>query len=164
MRRKRPYIATLDQVRISREGDEAVIEYAESDIQITHLRLGSEVWQMTDQEILDCFNEGIAAREQLRAEYEHVAIEIPPGKPQIEYFNKGHQWTPRGDVLRCVISDGGPDNGPVIHIDEHELSWAEFGRLLMTCAGWGMRVTFVPDDEIDLVPAIEVREPEKDGD
>jgi hypothetical protein len=43
------------------------------------------------------------------AEYVHIAIEIPQGEPQIEYFELGDQWTPRGDVLRCVISDGGPN-------------------------------------------------------
>ena len=162
MRLKRPYVATLDQVRITRESETAVIEYAEPGVWTTHLKIGPQVRKMTDQEILDLFNEGIEASERLRDEYEHVAIEIPPGKPQIEYFDKGYQWTPRGDVLRCVVSDGGPDNEPVIHIDDHELSWQEFGRLLTTYAGWGMRIIFVPDDETDLEPRIEVREPRED--
>jgi hypothetical protein len=159
---KRPYVASLDQVRISRSGDEAVIEYAEPGVWTTHLKLGPEVQQMTDQEILDRFNETLEAAAQAAAEYEHVAIEIPPGKPQIEYFERGDQWTPRGDVLRCVISDGGPNNEPIIHIDDHDLSWDEFGRLLTTHAGWGMRVIFVPDDETHLEPRIEVRDPPKD--
>ncbi len=159
MKLKRPYVATLDQVRISRGEDEAIIEYKEPGVSATHLRLGTCVGKMTDQQILDSFNETIVARDLARAQYEHVAIEIPPGRPQIEYFDKGDQWTPRGDVLRCVISDDGPENGPIIHIDEHELSWGEFGRLLTTCAGWGMRVTFVPDAKLDHGPKIEVRDP-----
>lgn len=159
MRLKRPYVATLDQVRITRAADEAVIEYAEAGVWTTHFKLGDEVHKMTDQEILDRFNEMLEASERLREEYEHVAIEIPPGKPQIEYSERGYQWTPRGDVLRCVVSDGGPDNEPIIYIDDHELSWTEFGRLLTTYAGWGMRIVFVPDDETDLEPRIEVREP-----
>lgn len=156
---KSPFVTSLDKVRITRGEDEAVIEYVEPDVQITHLRLGAKVRQMSDQEILDRFNEIIVAREQLRSEYVHVAIEIPPGRPQIEFFDKGCQWTPRGDVLRCVITDGGPDNEPIIHIDDNELSWTEFGKLLTTFAGWGMRLIFVPDDEIELAPTIEVREP-----
>ena len=48
-----------------------------------------------------------------------------------------------------------------LHIDDHELSWGEFGRLLTTHAGWGMRIVFVPDDELHLTPRIGVREPEK---
>ena len=162
MRLKRPYVASLDQVRISREDDVAVIEYAEPGIWTTRFKLGPEIRAMSDQEILDRFNESLVAMEQCRAQYEHVALEIPPGKPQIEYFDKGDQWTPRGDVLRCVISDGGPGNEPIIYIDDHALSWQEFGRLLTTYAGWGMRVIFVPEDETHVTPPIEVREPRED--
>jgi len=160
MRLKRPYIASLDQVRISREDDGAVIEYVEPGFWTTHFRLGPAVQEMTDQEILDRFNEHVEVSERLRVEYEHVAIEVPPGRPQIEYFERGDKWTPRGGVLRCVVDDGGPDNEPVIYIDDRELSWTEFGRLLTTYAGWGMRIVFVPDDETHLEPRVEVREPE----
>lgn len=45
--------------------------------------------------------------------------------------------------------------------DDYDLYWADYGRLLMGYTGWGMRVVFVPDDETDLVPTIEVREPGK---
>lgn len=162
MRLKRPHIASLDQVRISREDDGAVIEYAEPGIWTTHFKLGPEVRAMTDQEILDRFNECLMANEQRRAEYEHVAIEIPLGKPQIEHFEKGDQWAPRGGVLRCVISDGGPDSEPIIQIDDRDLSWTEFGRLLTTYAGWGMRVISVPEDETQIEPRVEVREPKVD--
>lgn len=162
MRLKRPYVASLDQVRITREPDGAVIEYAETGVWKTHFKLGPEVHNMTDQEILDRFNEGLEASRKLREEYEHVAIEIPSGKPQIEYFDKGYQWTPRGGVLRCVIDEGGPDSEPIIHIDDHDLSWREFGRLPTTYAGWGMRIIFVPDDETHLEPRIEAREPRED--
>lgn len=44
-------------------------------------------------------------------------------------------------------------------IDDHDLSWQEFGRLLTTHAGWGMRIILVPDDETHVTPSIEVREP-----
>lgn len=45
-------------------------------------------------------------------------------------------------------------------IDDRELTQAEFGRMLTTCAGWGMRIAFVPDDDLLRQPAIEVREPD----
>lgn len=162
MRLKRPYVASLDQVRITRDGGTAVIEYAEPGVWTTQLQIGSKVHKMSDQEILNMFNEGIVATEQLAAEHEHVAVEVPPGKPQIEFSKQCHQWVPRGDVLRCTISDGGPGNEPVIDIDDHELSWAEFGRLLTTYAGWGMRIVFVPEDETHVEPKIEVCEPDAD--
>jgi hypothetical protein len=49
---------------------------------------------------------------------------------------------------------------PLIHVDDHELSWAKFGTLLLTYGGWGMRMVFVPDDRLDEEPEIEVREPD----
>jgi hypothetical protein len=61
-----------------------------------------------------------------------------------------------------VIEDGGGEDGdlPVIHADDHEFSWEEFGRMLLTCAGWGVRLVFVPDDELEREPKVVVREPE----
>lgn len=114
---------------------------------------------MTDREILGHFNARIRATEALAAEYQHVAVEVPPGRPQIAYFSRGDQWTPRGDVQRCVI-DEAPDPMPLIHIDDHELSWAQFGKLLLTYGGWGMRIVFVPDNRLDEEPEIEVRDPD----
>lgn len=158
MRMKKRYIATLDQVKISRQGEYGIIEYVEPNVSTTHLKLGPGVQNMKDQEILDEHNRILRIEEQMRSEYEHIAIEIPPGRPQIKYFELGDQWTPRGDVLRCVISDGGPGGQAIIYIDDHELSLREFGRLLITYSGWGMRIVFVPDDRIDEEPEIEVRD------
>jgi hypothetical protein len=47
--------------------------------------------------------------EEMRGKYAHKPVEIPKGKAQVKYFAAGDQWVPRGDVLRCVIEDGGPD-------------------------------------------------------
>jgi len=63
-------------------------------------------------------------------------------------------------VLRCVIDDGGPDRNAVIYIDDHKLSLEEFGRLLTTYADWAVRAVFIPDDQIDDEPEIEVRDPD----
>jgi hypothetical protein len=46
----------------------------------------------------------------------------------------------------------------VIHVDDHELSWRDFGRLLLTYASWGMRIVFVPDDETTEAPIVEARD------
>lgn len=161
MRLKKPCTASLEQVRIAREGEYAVIEYADSSIMTVHLKIGAEIEKMTDQDILDLHNDIVRTQEEMAAAYEHVAVEIPRGRPQIEYHPEADQWTPRGDVLRCVIGDGGLEEGPIFYIDEEELTLREFGRLLSTYAGWGMRIVFVPDDRLMEQPPIEIRDPAK---
>ncbi|MGA2615974.1 MAG: hypothetical protein ABSF26_00110 [Thermoguttaceae bacterium] len=73
------------------------------------------------------------------------------------------RWSPRGGVLRCRIEDGGGEDGslPVIYVDDREFTWDEFGTMLCTYAGWGMRIVFVPDDELDRTLKTAVREPER---
>ncbi len=62
-------------------------------------------------------------------------------------------------MLRCLVEDD--ENGQlVVGIDDKELSLEEFGRMLTTYAGWGMRIEFVPDDQLHRRPALEVREPD----
>jgi hypothetical protein len=162
MCRKRPYRTTLDKVTISRDGETAIITYQDPDVVTTHFKIGSKLGRMTDDKILDLFNQTIEDRDLLAATYEHVAIEIPPGQPQIEYFAADDQWTPRGDVLRCIVTGDGLDDDDVfVCIDEKELTLKEFGKLLSTYSGWGMRITFVPEDELENEPKIEIREPKK---
>jgi len=159
MRKKKPYRATLDEVTINRKGDTAIIKYRNPDVATTHFRLNTEIEGMTDGQILELFNKSIETRDMLAAAYEHVAIEVPPGQPQIKYFAEGDQWTPRGDVLRCVVAGDGLDDEVFVYIDDKELTLREFGRLLSTYSGWGMRITFVPDNELEKRPTIEIREP-----
>lgn len=116
---------------------------------------------MTDREILDTYNQTVSAMIRMPNEYDRVPIEIPMGQPQVEYFEAADQWTPRGDVLRCIIDDGGPGGEVTITIDDREFSLAEFGRMLSTYAGWGMRITFVPDDALGTQPPVEVRQPDR---
>ena len=53
---------------------------------------------------------------------------------------------------------GEPDE-PFITIDDRDFTPSEFARLVGTFGGWGMRIVFVPDDELHAEPMIEVREP-----
>ena len=160
MPRQRPRVATRDEVSITRQPTGAIIAFHDGTVGSTHLQLGVSVDEMTDDEILEAFNSTVRAMEELAASYEHICVEIPPGKPQIRYHALADQWTPRGDVLRCYIDDGGPDGEAQIEIDDVCLSLREFGRLLTTYAGWGMRILFVPDDKTDQTHPIEVREPD----
>ncbi len=159
-RTKKPRVAELDEIRITRDGDTAVITHADPDVAVTHFQLGPQIAEMSDEDILACLNASIELRNRMAAAYKYVAIEIPPGNPQIRYSNESNQWIPRGDVVRCIV-DSDDDDQPVIYVDDQELSLEQFGRLLATYAGWGMRIEFTPDDETDRRPPLEIREPDR---
>ncbi len=157
MKRKTRYIARLDEVTITREGENAIIAYHESGVPTTHMTIGPEITELTDQDILDLHNNHLRAVAKRAAEYQHVVVEVPLGSPQVQYHEDSDQWIPRGSVLRCALHD--EDNLAVVEVDDHEFTMEEFGRLLVTYAGWGMRIEFVPEDEIHRRPKLEVREP-----
>ena len=58
MRRKRPHVASLDEVRITREAEAAVIEYADPALWRTHLTLGPKVWARRQKAIGQCRGAG----------------------------------------------------------------------------------------------------------
>jgi hypothetical protein len=161
MRLRKPTRAIIDQVRITREGNDAMIDYADAGIAGTRLTIGPDVASMTDREIIGVFNGILAAQERLLAEWDKTVIEEPPGEKQIDYHEDGDQWVPRGDVLRCLIDDGGPEGEVIIHIDDQELSLVEFGRMPAVHAGWGMRIAFVPEEFIFENPRGEIRKPKR---
>ena len=47
-------------------------------------------------------------------------------------------------------------------IDDKELTWAQFGRVVASFAGWGLRAIFVDHDSLHEEPHIEVREPDEE--
>ena len=161
MRLKKPTRAIIDQVRITREGNDAIIDYADAGISGTRLTIGPDIATMTDREIIDVFNGILAAQERLLAAWDKTVTEESPGERQIDYHEDSDQWVPRGDVLRCIIDDGGPEGEVTIHIDDKELSLAEFGRTLTVHAGWGMRIAFVSEEFILENPKVEIRKPKR---
>jgi hypothetical protein len=46
-----------------------------------------------------------------------------------------------------------------VKIDGQKLQLKQFGKLLASHEGWGMRIEFVPEDEVHRRPRLEVREP-----
>lgn len=158
-RPKKPHIAAIDEVTISRDGEYADIVYHDPSVGGVNLKIGPEIDSMTDRDILDCHNRVVAAMQHAVETYRHVAVEVPPGSPQVSYSEQCDQWVPRGDVLRCMIHDE-EGRRPVIEIDDREFTLEEFGTMLTTYSGWGMRIVFVPDSDLEKSPDIEVREPE----
>ena len=161
MRKKNPIRAMIDQVRITRDGNDAIIEYADPEISDTRLTIGPQIKTMSDRDIVDVFNGVMDAQSTLLPGWNKTVVEVQPGKQQIEFHKDSGQWLPRGDVLRCIIDDCGPDGEVIIHIDKHELSLSDFGRLLRVYAGWGMRIAFVPEDYVTENPKVEVGDPKK---
>jgi hypothetical protein len=161
MRSKKPTRVSIEQARITREGNDAIVGHADAGISGAHLGLGPEIAAMTDAEIVDLYNDILESQERLLAAWDKTVIEEPPGEKQIDYHEDSDQWVPRGDVLRCIIDDGGPEGEVTIHIDDKELSLAEFGRMLTVHAGWGMRIAFVPEEFISENPKIEIRKPKR---
>jgi hypothetical protein len=53
MRLKKPTRAIIDQVRITREGNDAIIDYADAGIAGTRLTIGPDIATMTDRDIID---------------------------------------------------------------------------------------------------------------
>ena len=163
MRLKRPRPASPDQVRISREGETAVIEYADPSVRVVNLQVGPSLTEMTDPEVLELFNDMLEAQAEIAAGVDPTLTEIPPGRPQIEYSEWSDQWVPRGHVLRCHIEDD-EEGRPVILVDDVELDLEAFGRLLLTFCGFGMRIAFVDEEDVNDEPEVVVREPEdKEG-
>jgi len=163
--KRHPYVASADQVRITREGDYAVIEYADDAVATTHLKMGADkLASMVDEELLDFWNDHIEAREDDRESVSYTATEIPVGKPQLQFFEEGNQWTPRGHVLRCqILSDAAIQphlDEPFVSIDGRDFTLGEFMTMVGSFGGWGMRIEFVPDDELHERPKVRVREPD----
>jgi hypothetical protein len=161
MRPKRPTHVLIDQVRITRDGDTATIDHADTNLSGAHLTIGPKIAAMTDADIVEMYNDVLDSQWALLQEWDKTVVEEPPGEPQIDYHESSDQWAPRGEVLRCIVHDGGPDGEVIIHIDDKELSLREFGRLLSVYAGWGMRIAFVPEEFVTENPKVKIRKPKR---
>ena len=156
MRPRRPYVASITEVTIARSGESATITYHDPAVYPVVFAVGADIDQLDDGEILARFNDSLREARALTEGRQHVVVEIPHGRPQLDYFAPAGQWVPRGGVVRCLI-DEGPEGEPVLYVDDHALSLRDFGGLLRTYAGWGMRITFVEDDVAEP-PLVEVRD------
>ena len=162
MRLRRPPQATIDQVHISRDGEYAIIEHADTAYGTTRLLLGPVLQNMSDAEILEAFNDVTAAQDASVADPANRPVEIPRGRPQIEWLEDFQQWSVRGQVLRCHVSDDEHGN-LVVYVDDKELDAEAFLQLIRPFAGWGMRITFMDESQIHEEPEVIVRDPDDEG-
>ena len=162
MRKRRLPQSTIDQVRISRNGEYALIEHANPAYGSVNLKFGPEIATLTDREILDVFNDIIAAQGASIADPANRPIEIPKGRPQIEWLEDFQQWSARGHVLKCEVSDDEEGN-LVVYIDDKKLDSQSFLQLIKPFAGWGMRIAFMDESQIHDEPEVIVRDPDDDA-
>ncbi len=158
MRMMKPTHVLIDQVRITREGSDAIIDHADANLSGARI---TGIATMTDAEVVEMYNQILDSQWALLEAWDKTVVEEPPGERQIDYHENSDQWVPRGDVLRCIIDDGGPNGEVIISIDDQELSLREFGRLLSVRAGWGMRIAIVPEEFISENPTVKIRQPER---
>jgi hypothetical protein len=161
LRPHRPYVASPDEVKITREDDAVIIEYAAPEVATTRFVLGAaRVAAMSDAEILAAWNEGIEATEEHARALTYVATEVPPGRPQLERSELNGHLVIRGEIVRCIIegTSAGHDE-PFVSVDGRDLTLAEFARLFSRFEGWGLRIEVVPDDALEERPKRRRRDP-----
>lgn len=146
----------LADVSIDWEGTTAVITPVEGGGGV-HLVLDEARAALSDEEVLDIHNDGVEACQAMAAIYEHVALEIPPGRPQTERGGLGRMHM-RGDVLRAEIDSA--DEGVELVVDGRPVTMQQLGELLEMYTGWGLRLTIVPTDRLAESPAVRVAEPD----
>jgi hypothetical protein len=144
-------------VHISRDGEYAIIEHADTAYGTTRLLLGPVLQNMSDAEILEAFNDVTAAQDASVADPANRPVEIPRGRPQIEWLEDFQQWSVRGQVLRCHVSDDEHGN-LVVYVDDKELNAEAFLSLIKPFAGWGMRLTFMDESQVYDEPSVILRD------
>jgi hypothetical protein len=156
MARPRRRVVRMDEVKIEREGNYVSFNYKDPEMGGTRFEMSPDMMRMSDEELLDFHNQHIRDLAAFAQQHRGRPLVEIVGRPQIEYFKEGYHWVPRGDVLRCVI--GWDDRGgALVEIDDKVLTMEEFGHLLLSREGWGMRIAFVEEDELHKSPKIEVR-------
>lgn len=161
--RRRPHVASPDEVRITRKGDAAIIEYGDPEIPTTNFVIGAEkLAAMSDDDVLELWNSGVEATDELRRTLTYVATEIPVGQPQLETSEVTGELVARGDVVRCVIENR-PEAADdlFVSVDGHDLTLLQFAKMIERYEGWGMRIEIVPNDELHARPKRRTQLPKK---
>lgn len=153
MRQRR--IDKISDVKIMRSKNNVHIKFLDGSPG-TVIDFGYDIEMMSDNDILEFYNNMLEVNAERASRYVHVAEEIKLGESQIKYSERSSQWTLNGDVLRCIVDYDEKHENIGIAIDDHLLSLGEFGRMLQAYQGWGMRIEFVPEDEINSRPQLEV--------
>ena len=126
-RKRRPHVATPDEVRISREGDFAVITYLDDTIETTQYRVGaSTLARMTDEDILTLWNAGLAT---------HIE---EPGRSRRDMT----MMLKAGKLDAVVETMPSAPNQPFIRVQGRLFTPMELCTLLGSHPGWNISIEF----------------------
>lgn len=136
-RKKRPHVATPDEVDITRDGDFAIIAYRDDSIETTQYRIGAErLTRMTDEDILTLWNAGLASSgdEAVRSRRDMGPLVSELG------------------TLRCRVESypNGPSQ-PFIRVGDRTYTPMELAHLLGSHVGWQISITMTAP-EASTVP------------
>lgn len=125
-------MATPDEVRISREGDFAVIEYVDQTIETTQYRVGaSTLSRMTDEDILTLWNAGLATHiEEAGRSRRDMTLMLMQGKLEA--------------VVEAMPS---APNQPFIRVQGRLFTPMELATLLGNHQGWSISMEFKEPQE-----------------
>jgi hypothetical protein len=104
-------------VRVIRDLTGAVIAHDRESIVTVRLELGAHARTFSDGEIVDCYSRKLGELGATLA-----------GSPQLRWDDVERRWVPRGRVVACHVE--ATIDGPIVLIDELELTLAELGSML----------------------------------
>lgn len=120
-KKRRPHVATPDEIRIERDGDFAIISYLDASIETTQYQVGAErLSRMSDDDILALWNAGLATS--------------PEDSQRSRRDMRGLVGKDR--VLECVVS-GSPTspNDPFLRVGDRTYTAMELAALLGSKVG-----------------------------
>ncbi|NUP10553.1 MAG: hypothetical protein HOW73_31275 [Polyangiaceae bacterium] len=145
-RKKRPHVATPDEVVITRDGDFAIIAYVDDTIETTQYRVGADrLKRMTDEDILALWNAGLATSidEAARSRRDMSGLLSAAG------------------TLACrVEAYPNAPNQPFITVGDRSYTPMELAHLLGCHVGWSVVIELKDPNANAAV----VAQPERDAD
>lgn len=130
-RKKRPHVATLEEIRITRDGEYAIIAYEDDSIATTQYHIGAaRLARMSDEDILMVWNAGLATKEDDVRSRRDMGSALS-----------------RGNVLSCQVRESPADpDDPFLFADGRTFTAMELAKLLGAHEGWSVRIELLPPE------------------
>ncbi|MDQ5936793.1 MAG: hypothetical protein QG574_4129 [Cyanobacteriota bacterium erpe_2018_sw_21hr_WHONDRS-SW48-000092_B_bin.40] len=146
MGRAKQKVAFAKEVIIKRSGETATIDFLDKSLGGTHLTICPQITEMSDADILRLYNDIVLTQERMIADFRPT--EMQEGLPQIGIAPYYKDLTIYSQTLRCEVTSGESPDDTVIEIDDKQLTWSEFGKLISPYIGLGMRIQFMASEQL----------------